>query len=144
MATRPWSSLLEAPTPLLYVATIALLVTLLSCGQAVLVPLALAVMLTFILTPVVTALERRSLPRIAAVAVVIVLTLGVVGGLGYVFSRQFGSATQVMPCPKRLAQTSGVFNMLRNSACLPALPESHYQNGGALLLAEDRRLRDFL
>jgi len=50
-------------------------------GQAVIVPLALAVMLTFILTPVVTALERRRLPRIVAVALVVVCTLGVIAAL---------------------------------------------------------------
>jgi predicted PurR-regulated permease PerM len=97
MATPQWSSLLEVPTPLLYVATFALLVTILSHGQAVLVPVALAAMLTFILTPVVKALERRGLPRIAAVAAVIVLTLGVVGGAGYVFSRQFNDLAAQFP-----------------------------------------------
>jgi len=97
MATPQWSSLLETPTPFLHVATVALLVTILSHGQAVLVPLALAVMLTFILTPVVTALERCRLSRIAAVAVVIALTLGIVGGLGYVFSRQFRDLATQLP-----------------------------------------------
>jgi predicted PurR-regulated permease PerM len=97
MVTPQWPFLLEALTPLLYVAMVALLVTILSHGQAVLVPVALAVMLTFILTPVVKALERRSLPRIVAVAVVIVLTLGVVGGSGYVLSRQFNDLAAQFP-----------------------------------------------
>src|SRR5438128_12005738 len=97
MVPRPLSSLLRAQTPLLYLATFALLVTILSHGQAVLVPMALAVMLTFILTPVVKALERRRLPRIAAVAVVIVFTLGVVGGFGYALSRQFNDLTAQFP-----------------------------------------------
>ncbi len=97
MVTPQWSSILEALTPLLYLATVALLVTILSHGQAVLVPMALAVMLTFILTPVVKALERRRLPRIVAVAVVIVCTLGVVGGFGYALSRQFNDLTAQFP-----------------------------------------------
>ncbi len=97
MVTPQWSFILEALTPLSYVAMVALLVTILSHGQAVLVPVALAVMLTFILTPVVKALERRSLPRIVAVTVVIVLTLGVVGGSGYVLSRQFNDLAAQFP-----------------------------------------------
>src|SRR4030095_4899736 len=97
MVTPQWPFLLEALTPFLYVAMVALLVTILSHGQAVLVPVALAVMLTFILTAVVRALERRSLPGMVAVAVVIVLTLGVVGGSGYVLSRQFNDLAAQFP-----------------------------------------------
>jgi predicted PurR-regulated permease PerM len=96
MPTPLWASLFKTQAPLLYVATFALLVTILSHGQAVIVPLAMAVMLMFILTPVVTALERRRLPRMVAVALAVVCTRGVVGGLGYVFSRQFRDfATQI-------------------------------------------------
>ncbi len=97
MPTSFWASLFEAPTPLMYVATFALLVTLGSRGQEVIVPLALAVMLTFILTPLVTALERHRLPRVVAVTLVMVCTLGVVGGLGYVFNRQFRDLAAQMP-----------------------------------------------
>ena len=75
------SVLLEVLIPLLSVATIALLVTILALSHAVFVPVALAVMLSFILTPGVRALERHGLPRLGAVVIVVVLTLGIVGGL---------------------------------------------------------------
>lgn len=95
MTNSQWSALLGALIPFLYIATIALLVTILALAHAVFIPVALAVLLSFILTPGVRALERRGLPRLGAVALVMVLTLGVVGGFGYVLSRQFNDfATQ--------------------------------------------------
>ena len=97
MPTSLWASLFEAQTPLMHVATFALLFTIFSRGQAVVVPLALAVMLTFVLTPLVTTLERYRLPRMVAVAIVVVCALGIVGGLGYVFNRQFRDLAAQMP-----------------------------------------------
>ena len=49
----------------------------------VLKPLALAVLLSFALAPAVRLLERAGLPRVAAVVLTVVLTLGVLGGIGY-------------------------------------------------------------
>ncbi len=97
MPTSQWSALLEALIPLLSIATIALLVTILALAHAVFIPVALAVMLSFILTPGVKALERHSFPRLGAVAVVVILTLGIVGGFGYVLSRQFNELAAQVP-----------------------------------------------
>ncbi|HEV8714377.1 MAG TPA: AI-2E family transporter [Candidatus Binatia bacterium] len=96
MTRSSWSSISQVPTSLLYVAIAALLVTMLSHAQAVLVPIALALMLTFILTPLVQALDKRCLHRLISVTLVILFALSVLGGLGYVFSRQFTAlATQI-------------------------------------------------
>jgi hypothetical protein len=57
MPTFRWSSLFDTQTPLSYVATFALLVTLLSHGQAVLVPMALP-SCSPLSSPLVIALER--------------------------------------------------------------------------------------
>jgi len=97
MPPLPGPALADALIPLVYVATIALLVTILAQVHAVVIPVALAIMLAFILTPGVTALERRGLPRFGAVAVVIVLTLGIVGGFSYVLSRQFTEFAAQVP-----------------------------------------------
>ena len=88
MANIQWAALLEPLIPLLYVAAVALLATILIQAKAVLAPVALAILLAFILTPLVEALERRRLPRIVAVATVVLLALGVLGGFGYVLTRQ--------------------------------------------------------
>src|SRR4029453_3945549 len=82
---------------LLGLATAALLVVILERGQVVLVPVALAVMISFILTPPVRALERLRLPRLVAVGIVLVVALGLVGGFGYLLSRQFNDFAAHMP-----------------------------------------------
>src|SRR5437879_2036509 len=49
----------------------ALIVAILYLAKAVIVPLALAVLLTFILTPIVTAVQRRGLGRVSSVLLVV-------------------------------------------------------------------------
>ena len=56
-------------------------------GREVLIPIALAVLLTFLLTPIVTRLERW-IGRIAAVMVAVAVLFGVVGGVGWVLTTQ--------------------------------------------------------
>jgi predicted PurR-regulated permease PerM len=97
MANIQWVALLEPLIPLLYVAAVALLATILIQAKAVLVPVALAILLAFILTPLVEALERRRLPRIVAVATVVLLALGVLGGFGYVLTRQLNDLAAKLP-----------------------------------------------
>jgi predicted PurR-regulated permease PerM len=70
-----------------WLASVALIVAGLSQAQAILVPLALAVVLAFALSPPVKRLERL-LRRGGAVAVVVIVSLGVVTGFGYLLKRQ--------------------------------------------------------
>lgn len=63
----------------------------------VLKPLALSVLLSFALTPASRFLERRGLPRVAAVVLVGVLTLGALGGIGYVVGQQLSSLANRLP-----------------------------------------------
>src|SRR5690242_21719369 len=97
MASIPWAALFETFIPLLYVAAVALLVVILNHAKAVLVPVALAMLLAFILTPVAEVLERRRVPRLVAVAVVVLVALGVIGGFGYVLSRQLNDLAAKLP-----------------------------------------------
>ena len=48
---------------------------------AVLLPMALAVLLSFVLAPPVKLLQRLHLPRFAAVTIVVLLAFGVIFGL---------------------------------------------------------------
>jgi len=82
---------------LAYLGIATLLIAILSIGHVVLVPLAVAVMLGFILTPPVTALERRGLPRFVCIGLVLLTVLGLLGGFGYVLSRQFNDFAAHMP-----------------------------------------------
>ena len=66
----------------------ALIVAALYWGQAVFVPVALAIFLTFLLNPLVKALHNRGLPRVPAVLVVVTLAALCLGGLGWLVTRQ--------------------------------------------------------
>jgi predicted PurR-regulated permease PerM len=82
------------PKRLLALTTLALLVALLYWAQKVFVPVAMAVLLAFILTPVVAWLERRALKRVVAVPLVTVLVVLLLAGLGWAAVRQFGELLQ--------------------------------------------------
>ena len=68
-------------------ATIALIVAILSRAEAIVVPLALAIVVAFALGPAVRRLER-SVGRGIAVALVVVVALSAVTGFGYLLERQ--------------------------------------------------------
>jgi predicted PurR-regulated permease PerM len=63
-------------------------------AQEVLIPIALAILLTFIMAPAVTALQRRGLPRVVSVLLVVTLVFALVGGFGWVITRQVGALAQ--------------------------------------------------
>ncbi|HEY2387347.1 MAG TPA: AI-2E family transporter [Candidatus Binatia bacterium] len=97
MPTAPWSAFLRPFRPALYLAAIALVVAVLARGQAVIVPLATAAMLSFVLTPPVAVLERWGVPRFASVVVVVSLVIGLVAGFGFVLTRQISELATNMP-----------------------------------------------
>ena len=68
-------------------ATVVLIVAVLSRAQAVFVPLALAIVVAFALGPAVRLFER-ALGRVGAVAVVVIVALAAVGGFSYLLERQ--------------------------------------------------------
>jgi predicted PurR-regulated permease PerM/methylmalonyl-CoA mutase cobalamin-binding subunit len=75
----PWVALL----------TLVLVVGVLWAAKAVLMPLALGIVLAFMLTPLVRQFDRWRLPRFAGVTLTMLLALGAVGGIGYVVFDQF-------------------------------------------------------
>jgi predicted PurR-regulated permease PerM len=77
---------LERP-PFFWLATVALIIAILARAQTILVPLALAIVLAFALSPAVKRLER-ALGRGVAVALVVFVALGAVTGFGYLLKRQ--------------------------------------------------------
>ena len=76
---------------------IALVVAALYWLQAVLIPLALAVLLTFLLNPVVGILERRGLGRVPSVLVTVLLALSILGGIGWTLTRQLVTLADELP-----------------------------------------------
>lgn len=69
---------------------------LLYAAREVLVPLAFALTLTLVLSPAVAFLQRIRVSRVLAVALVMVVTIGAAGGIGWViFTQLVGVATEL-------------------------------------------------
>lgn len=72
--------------PLVVVGTLVLIVASLYWARAVLMPVALAILLTFLLSPCDSALQRLGLGRVVSVTLLAVLTFSVIGVIGWVVS----------------------------------------------------------
>src|SRR5688572_14298906 len=76
---------------------IALVVAGLYWLQAVLIPLALSVLLTFLLSPIVSTLQRRGLGRVPSVLVTAALALAILSGIGWTLTRQLVTLADELP-----------------------------------------------
>ena len=85
---------------LLAVVVAVVTIAALYFARVVLIPFALAVLFTFILTPVVRLLERAHLGRAFSSLLVVVLTLGTCVGLGWGVSKQVGQVVNQLPSYK--------------------------------------------
>ncbi len=75
----------------------AVIIAALYFGREILVPLALAVLLGFVLDPIVAWLKRRGLPRITAVVLVVSLTLAGIALAGLLLGSQVSSLSKKLP-----------------------------------------------
>lgn len=66
-------------------------------GREIFVPLALAVLFSFLLTPLVTRLEKLRAPRPLAACVAVLLALSLAGGVLYLLGGQFVELTYKLP-----------------------------------------------
>jgi predicted PurR-regulated permease PerM len=82
---------------LMFFAGTVLFVAVLYCAQAILIPLALAVLLTFLLSPVVSALQRWGFSRSLAVTVVVLLTLLFLSGVAWFAAAQVRNLADELP-----------------------------------------------
>ena len=74
-------------------------------ARIVLIPFALALLFTFILTPVVKLLERAHFGRIPSALLVVVLAIGAFGALGWTVTKQFGDVVNELPSYKTNIKT---------------------------------------
>ena len=88
-------------------ASVCVVVAALYFAREVLVPLALAILLTFLFAPLVRRLERLRLGRVPATLVVVLLGLGLVGVIGYVVERQFVQIADQLPGYSRADPSQG-------------------------------------
>ena len=82
---------------LLTLAVGVVLIAALYFGREVFVPLVLAVLLSFVLGPVVNLLRRAKLGRVPSVIVAVLLALGVLGGIGAVIGTQVAGLAGNLP-----------------------------------------------
>ncbi|MHB0958519.1 MAG: AI-2E family transporter [Pirellulaceae bacterium] len=90
----------EASTPseqLFNLLTLGLIVAALYYAKEILLPIALAVLLTFVLTPLVTRVERLRLGRIPSILLVLALACGAIGGVGWLATRQIVELGERLP-----------------------------------------------
>jgi len=73
------------------------IIVAMSVAADVFKPLALAILVTFLLAPVANRLERLGLPRVVSVAAVLLVAMAAVGSIGYVVGNQFASLAQDVP-----------------------------------------------
>jgi predicted PurR-regulated permease PerM len=77
--------------------TLALAITALYVGRAVFIPIAIAVLLSFALAPLVRLLRRWRVPRVASVGLVVLLAFAILVGIGALVAQQFADLTKELP-----------------------------------------------
>jgi predicted PurR-regulated permease PerM len=138
-AQVPPSALPELKT-LLSLAVAAIVIAALYLAKRVLIEITLAVMLSFVLTPLVNLLRRLGLWRTPSVLLSVLLALGVIGGLGAVIASQATVLTDEAPryanviqrkadgartfLTKRFTTVSGLFRVPRAASERTDAPES--------------------
>ncbi len=81
----------------LILPTLVLIIATLYWGQAFLIPVALSILLTFLLTPVADALERVGLGRLASVMIIVVLAFSLLAAIGWLVTVQLTSVANELP-----------------------------------------------
>lgn len=77
--------------------TIGIVIAALYFGREIFVPLAMAVLLSFMLAPVVAWLERLHVPRVPAVIAAVAMTFVMISGLGVLIAGQLVQLAQEVP-----------------------------------------------
>jgi predicted PurR-regulated permease PerM len=83
--------------PFLFFLTLALVTVALYWAQTVFIPVALAILLAFVLTPVVSWLQHRGLPRTPAVVVAVLSAFALLVVVGFTITWQLQSLAEKLP-----------------------------------------------
>ncbi|GAC1451000.1 MAG: AI-2E family transporter [Isosphaeraceae bacterium] len=103
--------------PVVITFLILAIIGAMSLAAEVLKPLALSILLAFALTPLSRLLERRGVPRVASVLLTVVLTLGLLGGVGYVVGKQLTMLANKLPdYQENILRKMNLFEQSQDSA----------------------------
>lgn len=106
-------------------ASFVLIVVILHAGQGILLPLALAALLTFLLSPMVKILIRNRLPRIVAVVLVTVITFTALTSLVWLLGREVHNLALELPQHRQtIHQRINAVRALSESGPLARLKEA--------------------
>jgi predicted PurR-regulated permease PerM/methanogenic corrinoid protein MtbC1 len=94
---------------LVAVIVTVVVITTLYLAKTVILPLALALLLSFVLAPVVTCLERMRIARSVAVPIVVLATGAILGGFGWTVFVQLVEVTDALP-----AYTSNIHEKMQD------------------------------
>ena len=87
----------DRSSPLFILVAVITAIAALSIAKAILLPLALAILLSFLLTPMANRFERWRVPRIPAVLIVVLFAFSILGGLGWVVTNQLVALSIQLP-----------------------------------------------
>jgi predicted PurR-regulated permease PerM len=82
---------------LLTLATVIVVVGALYFARVILVPFAVAMLLAFLLSPIVNRIHKLGIPRVLAVIAVIFVAIGIACGIGWVVVRQLNDIVTKLP-----------------------------------------------
>lgn len=84
-------------SPLFILVAVIAVIASLSLAKQILLPIALAVLLSFLLTPLANRIESIGLPRIPSVILVVLIAFAVFGALGWIVTDQLVSLRNELP-----------------------------------------------
>jgi len=85
------------PRPLIVLTSFSLIVACLYWAHALLIPVPLSILLTFLLSPVTSLLQRLRIGRIPSVILVVVVVFSLLGGIGWGITLQVTSLARELP-----------------------------------------------
>jgi predicted PurR-regulated permease PerM len=77
--------------------TVVLIIASLYWAQAVLIPVAISILLTFLLSPVAESLERLGLGRVFSVILIVILAFSFLAAVGWIVTLQLTSVANELP-----------------------------------------------
>ena len=87
-------------SPLFFLVAVVTAVAALFFAKEILLPIALAILLCFLLTPIADRLERYYVPRVLSVIIVVAMSVAVLGGVGYIVTNQLIELGRELPSHK--------------------------------------------
>ena len=85
--------------------TAVLIIASLYWAQAVLIPIAVSILLTFLLTPVADSLERLGLGRVFSVILIVILAFSFLAAVGWIVTLQLTSVANELPTYRQNIET---------------------------------------